>query len=85
LKAAGFEAVEVESWRVYQVDDTRGFLAESGIDVDRLAPQIDGKVASAFIRARRPDVQPLLRTDLLLMTSRPSRTLPFERAHSSTT
>jgi SAM-dependent methyltransferase len=55
LKAAGFESVELEPWRVYQTDDARAFLAESGIDVDRLAPQVDGKVASAFIRARRPE------------------------------
>ena len=54
LSAAGFEAVDVETWRVYRVEDARSFLAESGIDVDRLAPQIDGKIASAFIRGRRP-------------------------------
>jgi arsenite methyltransferase len=57
LKAAGFEAVDVEAWRVYQLEDARGFLAESGIDVDRLAPEVDGKVASAFIRARRPEAK----------------------------
>jgi arsenite methyltransferase len=57
LEAAGFEAVDVEPWRVYQLEDARGFLAESGIDVDRLAPQVDGKVASAFIRARRPEAK----------------------------
>jgi arsenite methyltransferase len=57
LKAAGFEAVELDPWRVYQVEDARAFLAESGIDVDRLAPQVDGKVASAFIRARRPEAR----------------------------
>ena len=55
LKAAGFDSVEVEPWRVYQIEDARAFLAESGIDVDRLARQVDGKVASAFIRARRPE------------------------------
>ena len=55
LRAAGFESVEVEPWRVYQVEDARSFLAGSGIDVDRLAPQVDGKVSSAFIRARRPE------------------------------
>jgi SAM-dependent methyltransferase len=54
LTAAGFESVEVEPWRVYQVEDARAFLAESGIDVDRFAPQVEGKVASAFIRATRP-------------------------------
>ncbi len=57
LTAAGFDSVELEPWRVYQVEDARAFLAESGIDVDRLAPQIDGKVASAFIRARRPEAK----------------------------
>jgi len=57
LKAAGFDSVEVEPWRVYQVEDARTFLAESGIDVDRLAPQVEGKVASAFIRARRPETK----------------------------
>ena len=54
LSAAGFEGIEVETWRVYRVEDARSFLAESGIDVDRLAPEIDGKIASAFIRGRRP-------------------------------
>jgi SAM-dependent methyltransferase len=57
LKGAGFESVEVEPWRVYQIDDARAFLAESGIDVDHLAPQVDGKIASAFIRARRPEAK----------------------------
>ena len=57
LRGAGFESVEVEPWRVYQVDDARAFLAESGIDVDRLAPQIEGRIASAFIRAQRPEAK----------------------------
>ena len=57
LKAAGFDSVELEPWRVYQVEDARAFLAESGIDVDRFAPQVDGKVVSAFIRARRPETK----------------------------
>jgi SAM-dependent methyltransferase len=55
LKSAGFEQVELDAWRVYKVDDARAFLADGGIDVDRIAPQIDGKVASAFIRARKPE------------------------------
>ena len=54
LKAAGFEAIEVESWRVYQLEDARAFLADAGIDVLKFAPLVEGKVASAFIRARRP-------------------------------
>jgi ubiquinone/menaquinone biosynthesis C-methylase UbiE len=55
LTAAGFASVELEPWRVYRVEDARGFLTQSGIDVDRVAPHVDGKIASAFIRARRPE------------------------------
>ncbi|HEY7791012.1 MAG TPA: arsenite methyltransferase [Vicinamibacterales bacterium] len=54
LRAAGFADVELDPWRVYQIEDARAFLGESGIDVDRLAPQVEGKFASAFIRARKP-------------------------------
>jgi arsenite methyltransferase len=57
LHTAGFADVELEPWRVYQVDDARAFLAESGIDADQIAPQVDGKVASAFIRARKPEAK----------------------------
>src|SRR4051812_25931362 len=57
LKAAGFADVEVERWRVYNVEDARAFLTEQGIDVDRLAPQVDGKFASAFVRARKPEAK----------------------------
>ena len=54
LRTAGFEDVEVEPWRVYQVEDARAFLTEAGLDVDALATQVDGRVASAFIRGRKP-------------------------------
>jgi arsenite methyltransferase len=54
LTAAGFGDVDVEPWRVYRVDDAREFLAGSGIDVNAMAPQVEGKFASAFIRATKP-------------------------------
>ena len=57
LRAAGFADVEVEPWRVYQVEDARAFLTATGIDVDRLAPQVDGRFASAFVRARKPEAR----------------------------
>ncbi len=57
LRAAGFADVEVESWRIYKVDDARAFLAQNGIDVDRVAPQVEGKFASAFVRARKPEAK----------------------------
>jgi len=55
LQSAGFVDVELDPWRVYQIDDARAFLADAGIDVDQIAPQVEGKVASAFIRARKPE------------------------------
>lgn len=57
LKAAGFEAVDIEPWRVYQVEDARAFLAEAGVDVDRVAAEVEGKIASAFIRARKAEAR----------------------------
>ena len=54
LGAAGFADVELEWTRVYDVEDARAFLAESGLDVDAIAPLVKGKVASAFVRARKP-------------------------------
>jgi len=54
LVAAGFEDVSIEPTRVYQTEDAREFLAEQGIDVDAIAPQMDGKFMSAFVRATKP-------------------------------
>jgi arsenite methyltransferase len=54
LAAAGFTDVDLEPWRVYKVDDARAFLTDAGVDVDRMAAQVDGRFASAFIRARKP-------------------------------
>jgi arsenite methyltransferase len=57
LGAAGFEAIEIEPTRVYKVEDARAFLQDQGVDVDAIAPQVDGKFMSAFIRARKPQPQ----------------------------
>ena len=54
LIAAGFKEVELEAWRVYNVEDARSLMAETGLDVDTLAPHVKDKFASAFIRARKP-------------------------------
>jgi len=54
LGKAGFESIDVEPTRVYRVEDAREFLAKSGMDADAIAPQVDGKFMSAFIRARKP-------------------------------
>jgi arsenite methyltransferase len=59
LAAAGFEQIDLEPTRVYNVNDAREFLADQNIDVDAIAPQVDGKIMSAFVRAvkRRPDMK----------------------------
>jgi SAM-dependent methyltransferase len=54
LANSGFDAISIEPTRVYQVDDARSFLSGQGIDVDAIAPQIDGKFMSAFVRAVKP-------------------------------
>jgi arsenite methyltransferase len=56
LAAAGFEAVEVEPTRIYKIDDARQFLTGKGMDVEAIAPQVEDKFASAFIRAKKPGV-----------------------------
>ncbi|MGC9972410.1 MAG: arsenite methyltransferase [Bryobacteraceae bacterium] len=54
LAAAGFVEIEVEPTRIYRAEDAREFLAAEGIDAAAIAPQVDGKFISAFIRARKP-------------------------------
>lgn len=54
LAAAGFAEIDLEPTRIYRVDDAREFLAGQGIDVDAIAPQVDGKFMSAFVRAVKP-------------------------------
>ncbi|HTW31706.1 MAG TPA: arsenite methyltransferase, partial [Candidatus Sulfotelmatobacter sp.] len=54
LAAAGFEQIEIEPTRIYRAEDAREFLSGQGIDVDALAPQVDGKFFSGFIRAVKP-------------------------------
>ncbi|HXN27659.1 MAG TPA: arsenite methyltransferase [Candidatus Acidoferrales bacterium] len=51
LEEAGFEQIDVEPTRLYRIEDAREFLSNQNIDVDAIAPQIDGKFMSAFIRA----------------------------------
>jgi len=54
LTAAGFDKIEIEPTRVYRIDDAREFLSGQSIDVDAIAPQMDGKFMSAFVRAVKP-------------------------------
>jgi arsenite methyltransferase len=54
LAKAGFDAIDIEPTRVYDIEDARTFLSGQGIDVDAIAPQVEGKFMSAFIRAMKP-------------------------------
>jgi hypothetical protein len=54
LAKVGFEAIDLEVTRPYSIEDARVFLNAKGVDVDAVAAQVDGKIVSAFIRARKP-------------------------------
>jgi SAM-dependent methyltransferase len=56
LLAAGFSDVEIEPTRTYDIEDARMFLGEAGIDVDAIAPLVEGRFMSAFVRGTKPAV-----------------------------
>jgi len=58
LVAAGFDKIEIELTRIYRTEDAREFLTGQGINVDAIAPQVDGRFLSAFIRAAKPEAKP---------------------------
>jgi arsenite methyltransferase len=53
LAKAGFENIDIETTRVYGMEDARAFLTGQGLDADALAKEIDGKFISAFVRATK--------------------------------
>jgi ubiquinone/menaquinone biosynthesis C-methylase UbiE len=54
LEDVGFEAPTFEPTRFYAAKDAAAFLAQSGLDVEAVAHEIDGKFLSAFVRATKP-------------------------------
>lgn len=54
LARAGFEQISIEPTRIYNIEDAREFLSSAGLDVEAVAPQVDGKIMSAFVRAVKP-------------------------------
>jgi N-acetylglutamate synthase-like GNAT family acetyltransferase/SAM-dependent methyltransferase/catechol 2,3-dioxygenase-like lactoylglutathione lyase family enzyme len=54
LARAGFTDIDIEPTRIYHVDEARELLAGAGIDATAVAPLLDGKFMSAFVRARKP-------------------------------
>ena len=54
LAKAGFERIDIEPTRVYDIGDARAFLSGRGINVDEFARALEGKFISAFVRASKP-------------------------------
>jgi ubiquinone/menaquinone biosynthesis C-methylase UbiE len=54
LAKTGFDDIDVEPTRIYDIEDARTFLSGQGVDVDAIAPQVQGNFMSAFIRAKKP-------------------------------
>ena len=54
LIATGFEGVDIEPTRIYAAGDAREFLSSAGLDADAIAPEVDGRFMSAFVRASKP-------------------------------
>ncbi len=55
LTSAGFANISFETTRSYNIEDARVFLTEAGIAVDEIAPLVENKFHSAFIRATKPN------------------------------
>ena len=58
LTEVGFENASIEPTRIYETADAAAFLAGTGLDVDALAAEIDGKFMGAFVRATKPGSSP---------------------------
>ncbi len=54
LKRAGFEGVSIEPTRVYTATDARDLFEGTDLDLDAVAPIVDGKFISGFVRASKP-------------------------------
>ena len=54
LRDVGFVDASVEFTRTYDVEDARAFLVNTGLDADRIAREVAGRVGAAFVRATKP-------------------------------
>ena len=58
LKRAGFERVSIESTRVYTAADARDLFEGTDLNLDAIAPVVDEKFISGFVRATKPEASP---------------------------
>jgi ubiquinone/menaquinone biosynthesis C-methylase UbiE len=56
LAAAGFQDIELEPTRIYQQEDAQTFLDSSGLGTEIDANDVTGRIMSAFVRARKPEL-----------------------------
>jgi arsenite methyltransferase len=54
LAKAGFDTIDIEPTRIYSIEDARRFLTGERLDVDAVAPLVQDKFMSAFVRAKKP-------------------------------
>jgi SAM-dependent methyltransferase len=54
LEVAGFAHIGIEATQVYEAEVARDWFKNKGVDFDTVAPYIDKKFVSAFIRAVKP-------------------------------
>jgi arsenite methyltransferase len=54
LERAGFERVSIEPTRVYTAADARDLFEGTDLDLNTIAPLVDGKFISGFVRAEKP-------------------------------
>jgi arsenite methyltransferase len=54
LETAGFAKIDIEPTRIYQAKEAGNLLSGTGLETPSLLAQIEGKFASAFIRAQKP-------------------------------
>jgi arsenite methyltransferase len=57
LRDVGFEDPSLEFTRIYEPEDARSVLEAAGLDVETFAAAVEGRLASAFVRARKPVVE----------------------------
>ena len=74
LARAGFVDIRIKPTRVYSTEDARAWLASGSLDVDSIAPQVEGKFMSAFIAREHGQTRSSYKT---------SRSLPSRRVMCS--
>jgi SAM-dependent methyltransferase len=58
LREVGFENPSLEPTRIYKAEDAAAFLANTGLDAEQFARDIDGRFMGAFVRATKPGPAP---------------------------